>query len=114
MPLEKSEDTVPVALYIRTLAGNPGIFLQVQLTALQRYARRRQLEAVRVFFDIEGGGRSQFEAMKAEATSETPPFRQVLVYDQGRLCRCEAELRELRTKLEGNGVTVMSVTSPSE
>ena len=41
MRLEKSEDTVPVALSIRTLAGDPGIFLQVQLTALQRYARRR-------------------------------------------------------------------------
>ena len=54
MCLEQSEDTVPVALYIRTLAGNPGIFLQVQLTALQRYARRRQLDAVRVFFDVQG------------------------------------------------------------
>ena len=54
MPLEKSEDTVPVALYIRTLEGDPDNSLQVQLTALQRYARRRQLDAVRVFFDIQG------------------------------------------------------------
>ena len=52
--------------------------------------------------------------MLAEPTGENPPFRQVLVYDQGRRWRCEAELRELLTRLEGNGVTVMSVTSPSE
>jgi DNA invertase Pin-like site-specific DNA recombinase len=52
--------------------------------------------------------------MLAEATGGNPPFRRVLVHDQGRLCRCEDELRELLTKLESNGVTVMSVTSPSE
>ena len=108
--LEKSEDAVPVAPYIRTLEGDPDNSLQAQLMALQRYARRRQLDAIRVFFDIQGG-RSQFEAMTAEATGENPPFRQVLVYDEGRLCRCEAELQ---TRLEGNGVTVMSVTSPLE
>ena len=95
MPLEEAQDTVPVALYIRTLAGDPGNSLQAQLTALQRYARRRQLDAVRVFFDIQGG-RSQFEAMLAEATGENPPFRQVLVHDEGRLCRCEDEMDELR------------------
>ena len=111
MSLEQSEDTVPVALYIRTLAGDPGNFLQAQLTALQRYARRRQLDAVRVFFDIQGG-RSQFEAMLAEATGENPPFRQVLVHDEGRLCGCEAEVDELRARLQENGVTVVSVTDP--
>ena len=52
--------------------------------------------------------------MLAEATGENPPFRQVLVHDEGRLCGCEDELDELRARLEGYGVTVMSVTSPSE
>ena len=111
MPLEKSEDTAPVGLYIRTLAGDPGIFLQVQLMALQRHARRRQLDAVRVFFDIQGG-RSQFEAMLAEATGENPPFRQVLVHDERRLCRRETGLQDLRARLEGNGVSVVPVNSP--
>ena len=33
----------------------------------------------------------------------------VLVYDEGRLCGCEAELR---ARLEGHGVTVVSATDP--
>ena len=109
MRLEKVEEAVPVALYVRSLKGDPNNSLEVQLMALQRYARRRQLDAVRVFFDIDGG-RSQFEVMLAQATGENPPFRQVLVHDKGRLCRREEELQELRARLEGNGVTVMSVT----
>ena len=108
MRLEQSGDAVPVALYIRTLEGDPDNSLPVQLTVLQRYARRGQLDPVRVFFDIQGG-RSQFDTMLAEATGENPPFRQVLVHDEGRLCGCEAELR---TRLEGNGVMVVAVTAP--
>ena len=108
MPLEKSEEPVPVALYIRTLEGDPDNSLTVQLTVLQCYARSRRLDAVRVYFDIQGG-RSQFEAMVAEATGENPPFRRVLVHDEERLCGCEAELR---ARLEGNGVTVVSRHGP--
>ena len=111
MPLEKSEDTAPVALYIRTLEGDPDNSLPVQLTALQRYARRHELATARVYFDIQGG-RSQFEAMLAEATGENPPFRQVLVHDQRRLCGGEDELGELRARLEGNGVIVVAITDP--
>ena len=59
MPPKKSERAVAVALYIRTLEGDPDNSLQVQLTALQDYARSRQLDAVRVFFDVQGS-RSQF------------------------------------------------------
>ena len=111
MPLEKSEDTVPVALYIRTLEGDPDNSLPVQLTALQRYARRHELATARVYFDIQGG-RSQMEAMLEEATRDDRSFRQVVVYDLGRLCGCEAELDELRARLEGHGVTVVAVTDP--
>ena len=111
MRLEQSGDAVPVALYIRTLEGDPGIFLQVQLMALQGYAKRNRLAVARVLFDIQGG-RSQFEAMLAEATGENPPFRQVLIHDEGRLCEREDELDELRARLEGHGVTVVSVTDP--
>ena len=111
MRLEKSEDTVPVALYIRTLEGDLDNSLQVQLMALQGYAQRNRLAVARVLFDIQGG-RSQFEAMLAEATGERPPFRQVLVHDEGRLSGCEDELDELRARLEGHGVTVVAITDP--
>ena len=52
--------------------------------------------------------------MLAEATGERPPFRQVLVHDKGRLCRREDELDELRARLEGHGVTVLSLAEPEE
>ena len=113
MRLEKYEDAVPVALYIRTLEGDPDNSLQVQLMALQGYAKRNRLAVARVFFDIQEG-RSQFDAMLAEATGERQPFRQVLVHDEGRLCGREDELDELRAKLEGHGVTVVSLAEPEE
>ena len=72
MPLEKPEDTAPVGLYIRTLAGDPGIFLQVQLMALQGYAKRNRLAVARVLFDIQGG-RSQFEACWPRPPVRTRP-----------------------------------------
>ena len=110
MPLEKSGGAVAVALYVRTPEGDPDNSLPVQFDTLQEYARRQSLDPVRVYFDIQGGG-SQLEAMMAEATGENPPFRQVLVYDEGRLCGGEADLR---ARLEGHGVAVMAVTEPPE
>ena len=76
MRLEKSresQEAVPVALYIRTLAGDPGNSLEVQLMALQGYARRNRLAVARILIDIQGG-RSQFEQMMLEALGEDPPF----------------------------------------
>ena len=61
MPLEESEETAPVALYIRTLGGDPDNSLEVQLMNLQGYSRRRRLAVARVFFDIQGGGASSSE-----------------------------------------------------
>ena len=116
MPLEEpreSLEAVPVALYVRTLEGDPYNSLPVQLDALQEYARRQGLDPVRVYFDIQGG-RSQLEAMLAEAAREHPTFRQVLVHDLGRLSRGTEDLGELRARLEGNGVAVVAVTSPPE
>ena len=105
-----SRAAVPVTLYVRTLPGDPEDSLTVQFRALQAYADRGGMYAARVYFDVQGG-RGHFEAMMAEATEEDPPFRQILVYDEVRLCPRDAELR---TRLERNGVTVLCITSPSE
>ena len=103
---EKVEEAVPVAFYIRSMAGDPAHTLENQLRALQRHAARNGMQQVRVYFDTRNG-RSQFERMMVEATGENPPFRRILVQDEERLCGCEAVLR---TGLEGNGVTVVSVS----
>ena len=63
--------TVPVALYIRSIPGDPDDSLETQLRNLQRHAAMNGMEQVRVFFDIQGG-RSQFEEMMAEATGDNP------------------------------------------
>ena len=112
MRLEKVEDAVPVALYIRTLKGDPDNSLEVQLMALQRYARRRQLDAVRVFFDIQGG-RRQFEAMLAQATRENPPFRRILVLELSRFALNSGDLDGQLARLDGRGVAVEPMTGPT-
>ena len=112
MRLEKVEEAVPVALYIRTLKGDPNNSLEVQLMALQGYARRRQLDAVRVFFDIDGGW-SQFEAMLAQATGENPPFRRILVLELSRFAPDSGNLDEQLARLDGRGVAVEPTTGPT-
>ena len=104
-----SRETGPVALYAQTWPGPPANSLEVQVEALNEYARRHRLEAVMAYFEVREA-RRRFHEMMAEATGETPPFRQILVYNTGRLCRWAEGLRALRDRLEANGVTVVSVT----
>ena len=100
-PYESREDG-QVALYARTVVGDPDNSLEVQVEALHEYTRRLRLETVRVYFETPGA-RGQFHEMMAEATGEDPPFRQILVYDMGRLSRWTAGLNALRGRLEANG-----------
>ena len=55
MRLEKSEEAVPVALYIRRPDVDPDNSLEVQLMALQGYARRNRPAVARILIDIQGG-----------------------------------------------------------
>ena len=113
MPQGESRNAVPVALYVRTLAGDPDNSLPTQFHALQVYARGRGLHVAGVYFDVQGG-RSQYEAMMAEVTGDDPPFRQILVRDPGRLPG-EADGQEnMRTQLEGKGVSVVFLRAPGE
>ena len=109
MPPNEYRETGRVALYARTLAGDPDNSLEVQVEALQEFARRRRLEAVRVYFETPSA-RSRFHEMTAEATVENPPFRQILVHDMDQFSRWADGLTALRDRLEANGATAVSVT----
>ena len=111
MQPNETREPVRVALYVRTSPEGPEHSLEVQVEALQRYARRHGLEALRAYFDIQGG-RGQFEKMMAEATGENPPFRKILVHNLSRLPRSADEIQSWRRTLEANGVTIVSVTEP--
>ena len=58
MRLRETGDKVPVALYIRSIPGDPADSLNIQLQALQSHAARNGMEQVRVFFDAQGAGHS--------------------------------------------------------
>ena len=109
MPPNESRETGRVALYVRTLAGDPDDSLEVQVEALQEFARRRRLEAVRVYFETPSA-RSRFHEMMADATGEAPPFRQILVHDMDQFSRWADGLSALRDRIEANGATAVSVT----
>ena len=108
-PYESREDG-QVALYARTVVGDPdnppgspgggtsGICPE-----------RRRLEAVRVYFETPSA-RSWFHEMMVDATGEDPPFRQILVYDMDQFSRWADGLIALRDRLETNGATAASVT----
>ena len=66
------------------------------------------MEQVRVFFDTRGG-RSQFEAMMAEATGDNPSFRRILVVELSRFAPGTRDLRAQLVRLEGMEVTVESI-----
>ena len=83
--------------------------LEGKLVTLQRYAQRRRLALVRSF-STSREGRSQLDAMMAEATGEQPPFRQLLVPDIGRLSqRADDPVTLYLPTLAGNGVAVVSI-----
>ena len=109
MPPNESRETGPVALYARTLAGDPDNFLEVQVEALHEYIRRHRLEAVRVYFETPSA-RSRFHEMMVDATGENPPFRQILVHDMDQFSRWAGGVSALQDRLEANGATVVSVT----
>ena len=112
IPPHESREDGQVALYARTVVGDPANSLEVQVEALHEYTRRHRLETLRVYFEPPGA-RGQFHEMMAEATGENPPFRRILVHNMGRLSRWADGLSALRDRLEANGVTVVTVTEPA-
>ena len=109
---EKVEEAVPVALYIRSMAGDPAHTLENQLRALQKHAARNGMQQVRVYFDTRDD-RSQFDRMMAEATGENPPFRRILVLELSRFALDSGDLDGQLARLDGRGVAVEPMTGPT-
>lgn len=103
---------IHVALYIRSLAGDPEDSLIIQLRALQSHAAKNGMKQVRAFFDPPGS-RSQFMRMMAESTGGILAFRRILVAEMGRFAPASGELAEQLARLRGSGVTVESITEPA-
>ena len=99
----------PVALYIRAAEGDPADTLEIQLRRLEAYARRNDLDPVRVYFETRGS-RTQFDGMMAEATRGKTPFRRILVVDYRRFAGDLDVFRRWTDRLEEHGVSVVSLT----
>ena len=72
----------PVALYARSSAVDQEeafISREAQLGRMREYAGQKGMHPVSHFAD-KHGSREEFDWMMAQATSDNPPFRTVLVY----------------------------------
>lgn len=103
---------IPAALYVRSsslLEAEETV--QAQLTALRDYAQRNGFRPINHFVDA-GNSREEFDWMMAQATSDNPPFRTILIYAYSRLTRSADEITTLLAELSANGLTVISITKP--
>ena len=113
MQPNEPEEAVKAALYIRSLPGEPANSLERQLYALKRHVRANGLALARVYFETRDNGKSQFDAMTAEAVLEDPRFHQILAVEHVRFLLSKEELRRCMVRLEENGVRVVSITEPA-
>ena len=107
-----AEPLTPVALYVRSSSlVEAEEAVEAQLTALRDYAERNRFHPVNHFVDT-GGSREEFDWMMAQATSDNPPYRTILIYSYNRLSRSNSEITSLLAELSANGLTVTSITEP--
>ena len=90
------------------MEDDPDNTLELQLGELQHHASANRMDAVRIFFDVQGS-RTQFNEMMREATGENPAFRRILVLELSRLKPTPGEFIEVMTKLDGVGIAVAQV-----
>ena len=102
-----------VALYLRPLPHEPDNSLQARLTLLQDWARHRDAEVVRVYFDTMRD-RTWFQRMTEEATQGDSPFDEVLVTDRGHVCPSERLFRQWEAIMETHGVVVLAAQDLEE
>ena len=102
-----------VALYLRPLPHEPDNSLQTQLTLLQGWARHRDAEVVRVYFDTMKD-RTWFQRMTEEVIQGDCPFEEVLVTNRGHVCPSERLFREWEAMMETHGVVVLAAQDLEE
>ena len=102
-----------VALYLRPLPHEPDNALQTRLTLLQDWARHRDAEVVRVYFDTMRD-RTWFQRMTEEVIQGDSPFDEVLVTDRGHVCPSEQLFRQWEAVMETHGVVVLAAQDLEE
>ena len=111
--MSQTEMLTPVALYARDSSRideeESTIRVESQLNAMREYAKSNQMFPISHFVD-KFGNREEFDWMMAQATSDNPPFRTILVYSRNRLTRSANELMALLDELETKGLDLVSVT----
>ena len=83
------------------------------MTLLQDWARHRDAEVVRVYFDTTTD-RTWFQRMTEEATQDDPPFDEILVTGRGHVCPSEQLFRQWEAMMEAHGVAVLAAQDPEE
>ena len=109
--MSQAQTLTPVALYARTsttIQEDTDQSLQAQLDAIRDYAEGNHMRPVSHFID-KHGSREEFNWMMAQATSDSPPFRTVLIYSFDRLTRSHTEMKAFLEKLTDNGLEIISI-----
>ena len=110
--MSQTQTLTTVALYARTSANRHDVdqSIQAQLDAMRDYAERNRMRPVSHFVDTRGS-REEFDWMMAQATSDSPPFRTVLVYSFDRLTRSHTEMKTLLEELTDNGLEIIAISN---
>ena len=105
--MAETQERTKIALYAR-VSNDDYEGIQAQLDRMRSHAEKVGLEPAIQFTDM-NGSRQEFDWMMAQATSENPPFRWILVYDYSRFSRSMKDWQRWRAELEANGVQVISI-----
>ena len=113
--MSQAQTLTPAALYARSSSVNQeehaARSVQAQLDAVRDYAEGDHMSPVSHFV-AKSGSREEFDWMMAQATSDNPPFRTILVYSFNRLTRSGTELWAIPDELTANGLEVISIREP--
>ena len=105
--MAETQERTKIALYAR-VSNDDYEGIQAQLDRMRSHAEKVGLEPAIQFTGM-NGSRQEFDWMMAQATSENPPFRWILVYDYSRFSRSMKDWQRWRAELEANGVQVISI-----